>query len=275
MIYLPIAARELRIAARSARTFAARWGTASVAFIVFFWTYWLFGTFGGAGGIRIFQVLSILSYIYALSAGVLLTADCISSEKREGTFGLLFLTSLQPYDIVAGNIVATSLKAFYGLLAAFPILGLSMILGSVGAGEFGRICLTLISAMAFSLAFSLLISCLSEKHLTAASGAVLGLLFFAVILPVVCAGLRKVLEVLGYSTDWILVAELFSPTTALDYASAAWFAQQKYFWLSLLAVNLMSAGIFVLACWSTRKRNGGAREPGICERESLPRGAKS
>ena len=131
MITLPIAERELRLAARSIRTYSGRRNIAGLAILLFFGAYWIVATHGGVPGIKIFRLLSLLSFIYSLFAGIILTADCISVEKREGTLGFLFLTSLKAHDIVAGNLLATSLKAFYGLLAAFPVLGISMIMGGV------------------------------------------------------------------------------------------------------------------------------------------------
>src|SRR5437763_1392894 len=41
----------------------------------------------------------------------LLTADCISRERREGTLGLLFLTRLRATDIVFAKTLAQALRA--------------------------------------------------------------------------------------------------------------------------------------------------------------------
>ena len=73
-----------------------------------------------------------------LLAGIFTTADCLSEEKREGTLGLLFLTDLKGYDIVLGKIVAASVNWFFGLLALFPVLALSLLMGGVAPGEFWR-----------------------------------------------------------------------------------------------------------------------------------------
>ena len=51
----------------------------------------------------LFTVLNAIAFIFCLLAGVFLTADCLSEEKREGTLGLLFLTSLKGYDVVLGK----------------------------------------------------------------------------------------------------------------------------------------------------------------------------
>jgi hypothetical protein len=59
------------------------------------------------------------------------TADCISSEKREGTLGLLFLTDLKGYSVILGKMLATSLNSFYALTAIFPVLAIPLLLGGI------------------------------------------------------------------------------------------------------------------------------------------------
>jgi ABC-type transport system involved in multi-copper enzyme maturation permease subunit len=61
----------------------------------------------------------------------LMTADCISREKREGTLGLLFLTPLKVTDVIAGKAIIHVLRALTLFLAAVPILGLPIVFGGV------------------------------------------------------------------------------------------------------------------------------------------------
>ena len=62
----------------------------------------------------------------------LMTADCISREKREGTLGLLFLTPLTIRDVIAGKAIIHVLRAVTLFLAAVPILGLPVVFGGIG-----------------------------------------------------------------------------------------------------------------------------------------------
>jgi ABC-type transport system involved in multi-copper enzyme maturation permease subunit len=62
----------------------------------------------------------------------LMTADCISREKREGTLGLLFLTPLRFMDVIFGKAGVHMLRAVTLFLAAVPILGLPFVFGGVG-----------------------------------------------------------------------------------------------------------------------------------------------
>src|SRR5712671_6724437 len=140
MTVLPIAERELRVAARSPRTY---WSRALAALIVITIALLVFDSYAKlgqtkVGGQQVFATLAYLALAYALFAGAALTADCLSSEKRDETLGLLFLTDLKGYDVVLGKLVATSVRSVYGLLATFPILSLPMLLGGVRASEFWR-----------------------------------------------------------------------------------------------------------------------------------------
>jgi hypothetical protein len=69
--------------------------------------------------------------------------------------------------------MATSLRAAFGLLAAFPILGLSFLVGGVTGGEFWRLMLTLFNTMFLSLAIGVLVSSLSRDGHRAMNGTVL------------------------------------------------------------------------------------------------------
>jgi ABC-type Na+ efflux pump permease subunit len=61
----------------------------------------------------------------------LMTADCVSREKREGTLGLLFLTPLTVLDVIAGKAAIHVLRALTLFVAALPVLGLPLVLGGV------------------------------------------------------------------------------------------------------------------------------------------------
>src|SRR5206468_12050700 len=105
MRFLPIVARELRVAARRHGTYAIRLLAAAAALTVTLWLC-LLPTLGqppSALGKSLFTALSIMAFAYCLLIGPFLTADCISSEKRDGTLGLLFLTDLRGFDVVLGR----------------------------------------------------------------------------------------------------------------------------------------------------------------------------
>ena len=124
------------------------------------------GTFGfGAAsfGKGLFGTLTWLSLAVALSAGLFFTSDCLSEEKREGTLGFLFLTDLRGHDVVLGKLLATSLRGSYALLAIFPILAVSLLMGGVTGAQFWKTALALVNALFLSLAAGLFVSAISRE----------------------------------------------------------------------------------------------------------------
>jgi hypothetical protein len=103
----------------------------------------------------------------------------LSQERREGTLGLLYLTSLKGYDIIIGKLIATSLHAFYGLLAVLPMLSLPLLIGGVSAGQFWRVTLALVFIMLLSLSIGMLISSLCRDTRTALGTSLLLLVLLA------------------------------------------------------------------------------------------------
>ncbi len=130
----------------------------------------------GEMGIFLFVALSIMLFIYSLGAGARITADCLSEEKREGTLGLLFLTDLKGYDIIAGKLAANSLNTFYGLLSAFPVLAISLLMGGVTV-EFWKVTLVATNLLFFSLAVGIFASSVCRDERKATSLAFLVLIF--------------------------------------------------------------------------------------------------
>ena len=232
MSFLPIVERELRAAARRKSTYRIRSWTAVLAIVASFFSLaflWLARGRGGLGN-SLFTGLTAYAFGLCLLAGVFLTADCLSEEKRDGTLGLLFLTDLRGYDVVLGKFVAMLVNALYGLLALLPIMAIPLLLGGVTGGEFWRRALTLIDALFVSLAAGIWISALVRES-QRAMGSALGLLLCIVaLLPALGAisslpHVPRAFSVLG----WI------SPAHAFSYASAAlYFNHAAQFWASLL-----------------------------------------
>src|SRR5690349_9500047 len=111
MTFPPIVARELRVAARKSGTYWTRFLVAGAAVLIGLWIFAF--SLGVSLGLKpeeiahfIFMGISGIGLIYGLVAGRRFTADCLSSEKREGTLGLLFLTDLTGYDVVFGKLAA-------------------------------------------------------------------------------------------------------------------------------------------------------------------------
>ena len=80
MRFLPIVERELRVAARQPRTWLRRVLTTGVALVLFCFVLLAMGQWRNLNfiGREIFSALSVVGMIYALLAGPLTTADCLS-----------------------------------------------------------------------------------------------------------------------------------------------------------------------------------------------------
>ncbi|MDX1952080.1 MAG: hypothetical protein SFY81_07830 [Verrucomicrobiota bacterium] len=160
MQLLPVVARELLVASRHDAVWKSRLAAVSLALLV------LFGVFimtavqlaPHTQGRLLFKILSTGAMIYCMFTGIRWTSDCLSSEKREGTLGLLFLTNLRGYDVILGKLVSSSLHAVYALFSILPVLSLALLFGGVSLLEFARVSLVLLVTLMLSLSAGMLIS---------------------------------------------------------------------------------------------------------------------
>lgn len=229
MIFLPVVERELRQAARRPATFRSRLLAAIVAtFIV---SAVLLVSWAGASppglGAGVFQVLTVLSFGFCLLSGVFLTADALSREIREGTLGLLFLTDLRSIDVVLGKLVARSVTATYGLLAVFPVLSLTLVMGGVTAGDYWRMVLVLLNTVFLSLTVGLLVSSLTRDEHRAMLGTLLFMLLVTAVPPLIQslipagAGLGTVIASISPLTAWSLAPDVAYRTDRFDFWGAS------------------------------------------------------
>jgi len=179
MIVLPVIERELRTCARQPFTYYLRaLGVASLLL-----SGLLFGMehgFSPALGSRLFRSLHLTLFGAIWVLVPLLTADCISRERREGTLGLLFLTRLSATDIVAAKSLAHGLRALTLWLAVLPVLTVPFLLGGVSAVEALLSIAINFSAICWALAVGLLASAWSRSWLRAMLGA--GVLAFFLLI---------------------------------------------------------------------------------------------
>ncbi|MCX6925574.1 MAG: ABC transporter permease, partial [Verrucomicrobia bacterium] len=101
MTFLPIVARELRVASRRPGTYWVRSGAGLAIIIIGTWFFLMYsGLASQEIAMGLFMILTGSALLYSVLSGMWFTADCLSEEKREGTLGLLFLTDLKGYDVV-------------------------------------------------------------------------------------------------------------------------------------------------------------------------------
>ena len=246
MNFLPIVARELRVVSRKR------------------WLYWIRSMFALVGivaalvmfyeppgrdghGEEMLWLLSGVTLALALLNGCLLTADCISSEKREDTLGFLFLTNLKGYDIVAGKISIHAITTACGLLAVLPVFFLPLLAGGVTWGETLRVLLAIAVSFMFALSLGVWISTRSQDARNAVM-ATLTVMSLLVVLPLLwLAILDEFLRVRASPTG---LAQL-SPGMLLYYARDEWYARpgaKAIYWISLGIFAITSA---VLSAWAS------------------------
>ena len=243
MTFLPIVERELRVASRRRFTYWSRLVASGFLLGIFGMILTLAMTAGGMKsflGMIEFAVLKWTAFVFAACVGIFLTSDSLSEEKREGTLGLLFLTDLRGFDVVLGKLISQSLQAFYGFLAALPILALPIMVGGVTGIEFGRSMLVLCNTLFFSLSIGLLVSSMSREVIKAMNAAFLLMFLFLVLLPWADFGLAN-----WDSSKWNCVLSIVSPGY-LFYAAGSLWPQQ--FWTYIGLQHLLAWSFLVLAC---------------------------
>jgi len=245
MTFLPIVARELRVAARRPSTYRVRSGAALVLILL---GTWLFLMKQNESRQAIAMGLFCMStgglVLYCLLSGVRYTSDCLSEEKREGTLGLLFLTDLKGYDVVLGKLVATSLNGFYAVLAVVPILALPLLLGGVAPGEFGRMAVVVVNTLFFSLALGMCVSALSRSPRKAMAMTFLLILLFTALLPACGAWLALAGKTQQVGKAWLLPSAGFSYYQAFDVPYKLGAAE---FWWSVAVIHGLGWIALVLA----------------------------
>jgi ABC-type transport system involved in multi-copper enzyme maturation permease subunit len=258
MTFLPIVARELRVASRRRSTFWGRASAATVVVVIGAWSFLMMAQAQAPTGevaLTLFGMMTGSAALYCLSSGLWSTADCLSREKRAGTLGLLFLTDLRGYDVVLGKLAATSLNASYGVLAMVPMLAVPLLLGGVTAGEVGRMALVIPDTLFFSLTLGICISAMSRSARQAVLATLLMLLLFTLIFPICAAWLdylgrpHRLTEALLFSSPGFTFAAAFD---------AVYKSQFKGFWWSLGLIHglgwvfLITASVVAPRSWQDK-----------------------
>ncbi len=251
MTFLPIVERELRLASRRGSTYWTRvvLGAIAIAVVGMTLAFPLISHSRLMLGGPVFYGLTLIVLSLCAFAGVFITADSLSEEKRDGTLGLLFLTDLKGYDVVLGKLIATSLASVSGLLTVFPVLGMILFMGGVSPGEFWRMILVVTNTLFFSLAAGLLVSSAGQNE-HRSRGLTFGfIVLFGGGLPLV----EAILGAMGVAGAGVL--SVVSPLTAWRMAFDIPFRMGPHrYWGSLMATHLVSWGFIILASWILPRR---------------------
>jgi len=248
MQFLPIADRELRVAAHQPRTWWRRVLTTGVGLALFAFMFAVVGQFRGLLfiGRELFTALSWVGVIYALLAGPLTTADCLSRERRDGTLGLLFLTDLQSYDVVLGKLAAASLRIAFDLTAVLPLAAIPMLMGGVSLTQLAVVALAIVNIMFLSLALGTCASALSSSGRSSLA-MTLGVLFF---LPIAPPLLGDAIGIRLPGEPWL---QMLSPFNTMAKCVGGLLAGHRWeYWLNMGAMHTFGWVCLVIAIWRTK-----------------------
>ena len=231
MTWLPIIERELRVRARRRAGYWTRFGVALGGVLICLPQLLFSGPFGATGTFGKGMFDGIVAAAFLLSCGAcLLTAEAITTEQKEGTLGLLFLTRVKALDVLLGKLGSVGLTSLCGLLAFVPIMMIPILAGGVTGGEAFRKGLALFTMLCLALAVGLWAATSSRKSGVARNAV--GALLLVVFVPFCFWQLSSLeLKFLG----------VLSPLVALicagdfPYRSAS-----GWYWTSLLGGNALA-----------------------------------
>lgn len=238
----PIVDRELRVLARRRSLYRSRLAFAKLAIGVgaFFLLVYR-GRYPAQISQQMFVTLANLTFVYAALAGVWLTSDCISEERRGDTLGLLFLTNLRGVDVVFGKMVASSLQSSYGVLAVFPVMAMTLLMGGIGLAEFWRVLLALLVTLLLSLSIGVALSSRSRIAARSGIGSFVVVLCCLILGGVVEVGLRMSGFAPSGAEQRLLM--LHSPAYGLYLAYENSYAMRaNHYWISI-GINLLLSGL--------------------------------
>jgi ABC-type transport system involved in multi-copper enzyme maturation permease subunit len=132
-------------------------------------------------GQRVFNGVVAAAFVLSCSAS-LLAADTISAERRQGTLGLLLLTSVRGFDVLFAKFVSVGLATFCALIAFLPALMIPVLAGGIDGAEALRKTLALLTTLLFAIGVGLFGSA-SRRARVQATGIVVGLMLAFVIIP--------------------------------------------------------------------------------------------
>jgi ABC-type transport system involved in multi-copper enzyme maturation permease subunit len=263
MTFLPIVERELRVRARNRATYWSRFAVGLVAVLVWVPQLVWSGPSGTPGAMGPGLLNAVVSAAFLGScAACLLTADVISSERREGTLGLLLLTRVRAFDVLLGKLGSAGMTSLCALVAFLPMLMIPVLAGGVTGGEALRKGLVLPNTLFLALAAGLWASACGRERFKTARTAFL-LVAGIVLVP-------SLLN-LAWASVWPPgpIIELLSPLgTLVSARDASYKASPEQFWVSLVLVQatawalLVSAGIRLHRGWREEDRATTVSVPG-------------
>jgi ABC-type transport system involved in multi-copper enzyme maturation permease subunit len=194
----PLAVKELSGIARRWQLYLGRGiYVGLIGFIVWiFWNAltrrgdWMSPSAYAELGRQLFTMFFSMQMAVVTLGGMSAASDMITREVRNGTLGLLALTPLTPWRIVAGKWKAALLQTSTAILCGIPVLAVCIYLGGVGLWELSySFTLSIVSA-ALGAAIALYCSTIFSASYVATIVALISLLVYC-IAPVIFLALTR------------------------------------------------------------------------------------
>lgn len=255
MNVLPVINRELRAEARSPFTYWLRVlgaGTVILAAALFILLHGIRVADGG----RLFTQLHGALQLAIWGIVPMLTADCISRERREGTLGILFLTPLKALDIVVAKSLAHGLRAVTLLLAVLPVVALPLLMGGVTWKQALASLFLNASALCLALAAGLLASACSKtwvRSLILAScfAGMLAILFWVELGCLFStSSMRYRVNLYGIEDDWWKTGFQLAIGLNPEFFSTFYYSRSRLGFAPGAPVNAIGQSIFITAAVS-------------------------
>jgi len=178
---LPLVARELRSQSRSKGSFILR-SLLALGLLAPMALMGLTDQLKHLDGRVFFWFLSHVVFYSLMLLGPLITAGCITAEKEEGTLGLLFLSPLRSFDIVAGKFTANFLRLVAIAVVGMPVLATTLLLGGVTWQQITGAGICIMALLVVTVGVTVLASavCVKTRTATGLAFAYIGLVNFGI-----------------------------------------------------------------------------------------------
>jgi ABC-type transport system involved in multi-copper enzyme maturation permease subunit len=244
---LPIVTRELRVAAKRRLTYRLRWIVALIGGLgVFIAT--IGSGYSTEAGQFVFWCMSTVMVFICASAGLILTADSVSREKREGTLGLLFLTRLTAVDVILGKLTVGALSGAGVAYVGLPFLAFSLCLGGVTAQELWIMSGALVFLLAYSLTLGIFVSTLFRREGSVAVAFCLLMLGPMAVTPLAIMKTQAI-------PLWLAKLNPFFPALALADRYSIYFPSSetaRVLAFQAIAIAIMLVLCFTILPWTVR-----------------------
>lgn len=279
----PLSLKELSGIARRWQTYVGR-GLHIALIGAILWMFWTSLTRGQAWmspsayaelGRSLFHAFFILQLVVVTFGGMSSASDMINRELRGGTLGLLALTPLTPWRIVAGKWKAALIQTSTALLCGVPAFAVCAYLGGVGTWEIIYTIALSLGATSLAAAVALLCSTYFRAGYVVTIVSFVSLLIYCIV-PIVIGGVME-------PGEWYMTFLCYSHLLFASFGAAvgrgfgfrmAW----QYGWIS--ASLLSSVLVYALLRQTAARvrvliRRPGGRAPERPSLEDLSRASRA